>query len=299
MLPWERTPYLIRVAEQESRQGNILVVMDVSGAGRCSALVSLPVLSLSGISCALLPTAYYSTHTGGFGEVHRKDLSETMERTVEHWLRLKLQFDAVYIGYTASENQLKLLEQAVPNLLSPEGRLYIDPVMGDHGRRYSFCEEGLINGFRCLCTRADVIFPNRTEAALLLGLPLNHGVEPEPPAPEQLLSIGSKSVVLTGVRKGENQIGVLAASSGKQPFFTSRQRFENTYPGTGDLLASCIIAVLQMGGKLERACDIACDFLDLSLRHTVLYGAQPRFGLAFEAALPALAQVLTGSALKD
>ena len=104
--------------------------------------------------------------------------------------------------------------------------------------------------------------------------------------------------MLTGVHKG-GRIGVLASSPGKQPYFTSRQRFEGAYPGTGDLLASCVIAVLQMGGKLELACETACDFLDLSFRHTVAYAAQPRFGLAFEAALPALAQVLTGIALKE
>lgn len=120
------------------RQGSILAVMDLSSVGRCSALAVVPVLSLSGFSCALLPTAYLSTHTGGFGEVHRRDMSEDMKPALAHFISLGLRFDAVYIGYVASAGQLSMMEEALPRLLMPGGRLFVDPVMGDGGKRYSF-----------------------------------------------------------------------------------------------------------------------------------------------------------------
>ena len=41
-------------------------IHDLSGFGRCSLTIILPVLSAMGVQCCPLPTAYLSTHTGGF-----------------------------------------------------------------------------------------------------------------------------------------------------------------------------------------------------------------------------------------
>ncbi len=264
--------------------------MDLSSVGRCSALVVVPVLALSGSSVAFLPTAYLSTHTGGFGQVHRSDLSQDMAGSLAHWKRLGLRFDAVYIGYVAHHSQLDMLEDALPDLLAPGARLYVDPVMGDMGRRYAYCKEELVTGFRRLCARAHTIFPNRTEAALLLGQPLVEGQEPAPPDAGQLLSLGAAQVVLTGVTQGSDRIGVLAASQGQPSHATFRRRYPASYPGTGDLLASTVIAGLSLGLDLGQACETACDMLDASLRHTQRYDTPTRFGLAYERALPALAR---------
>ena len=264
--------------------------------GRCSALVALPVLALAGLRCALLPTALFSTHTGGFGEVHRRDLGADTAATLGHWRRLGLSFDAVYVGYTADAAQLRLVEDALPWLMAPGARLFVDPVMGDNGKRYAFCGEGLVAGFRQLCARADVIFPNRTESALLLDLPLTPGAEPAPPQAGSLLSLGAKAVVLTGVLDGKGGIGVRAENAGSPPYSTFRERMGGSWPGTGDLLASCVIAAVLLGADLHLACGIACDLLDESLRRTVFSGGEPRHGLAFEPSLPGLARAFQGIA---
>ena len=278
----------------EKKQRRILVVQDISGAGRCSALAVLPVLSLAGFSCSLLPTAFFSTHTGGFGSVHRHDLSEDMRATLAHWERLDLRFDAVYIGYVASAAQLGMLEKALPNLMEAGAKLYIDPVMGDHGRRYTFCGEELIAGFKALSAKADIIFPNLTEAALLLGMPLVNGEDPAPPEPGELRSIGGKAAVLTGIRDGQGGIGVRAENWQDAPQAVFRPEYEGSYPGTGDLLASCVIAGRMLRASLPQACAIACDFLDEAFRQTVFIGSEPRFGLVFEPSLKRLSQVFEG-----
>ncbi len=282
----------MQASEEKTRQKSILAVMDLSGVGRCSALVVIPVLSLSGCSCAFLPTAYFSTHTGGFGSVHRLDMKDDMAEAIAHYIRLGLRFDAVYIGYTASEEQLRILESSLPDLLRPQGKLYIDPVMGDHGRRYTFCGEGLIAGFRRLCAKADVIFPNRTEAALLLGKPMLENEEPQPPTAAELRALGAQNAVVTGIQM-DGQIGVLAVPQAGESFNVLRVRHPGSYPGTGDLLASAVIAALMKGASVKQACDIACDFLDEALKATQKTDAEPRFGVAFERALPALGLVLT------
>ena len=50
----------------------VLCIHDLSGVGRCSLAVILPVLSVMGIQPVALPTVVLSTHTGGFGTPDRK-----------------------------------------------------------------------------------------------------------------------------------------------------------------------------------------------------------------------------------
>ena len=49
----------------------ILCIHDLSGVGRCSLAVILPVLSVMGFQPVALPTVVLSTHTGGFGAPDR------------------------------------------------------------------------------------------------------------------------------------------------------------------------------------------------------------------------------------
>ena len=51
----------------------ILCIHDLSGVGRCSLAVILPVLSVMGFQPVALPTVVLSTHTGGLGTPARMD----------------------------------------------------------------------------------------------------------------------------------------------------------------------------------------------------------------------------------
>ena len=54
----------------------ILTVQDISCLGQCSITVALPVLSACGHETCILPSSMLSTHTGGFGMPHIRDLTE-------------------------------------------------------------------------------------------------------------------------------------------------------------------------------------------------------------------------------
>ena len=51
----------------------VLCIHDLSGMGRCSLAVILPVLSVMGVQPVALPTVVLSTHTGGLGTPARLD----------------------------------------------------------------------------------------------------------------------------------------------------------------------------------------------------------------------------------
>ena len=73
------------------RPKRVAAIHDLSGFGRCSLSVILPTLSVMGVQCAVLPTAYLSTHTA-FPDFTFLDLTEEMKKTMDHWQTLGLSF---------------------------------------------------------------------------------------------------------------------------------------------------------------------------------------------------------------
>ena len=144
----------------------ILCIHDLSGMGRCSLAVILPVLSVMGCQPVALPTVVLSTHTGGLGTPARLDGAAYGLAALKHYRELGVEFDCIYTGYLGGEEQVALAEKAFD--LWPAARKVVDPVMGDNGKAYSTVTPALIDRMRGLCRRADLILPNATEAALLL-----------------------------------------------------------------------------------------------------------------------------------
>ena len=49
---------------EHNHQKKIAVINDLSGFGRCSIAVALPIISVMKIQCCPLPTSIFSNHTG-------------------------------------------------------------------------------------------------------------------------------------------------------------------------------------------------------------------------------------------
>ena len=86
-----------------------------------------------------MPTALLSAHTGGFGLVFKRDLTQDMQETLDHWQSIPLRFDAIHVGYLAGQSQLPLVRRAIDRYRTGETLLFVDPVMGDWGKRYQGC----------------------------------------------------------------------------------------------------------------------------------------------------------------
>ena len=148
----------------------VAAIHDMSGFGRCSLTVAIPVLSAMGVQCCPLPTAYLSTHTGGFTGYTFLDMTDELPKTAAHWAELGIHFDAVYTGFMGSEAQMDLAADFVRAFRRDRSTIFIcDPVMGDHGKIYKTYTPAMCAGMTRLAELADVIVPNLTEAAVLLG----------------------------------------------------------------------------------------------------------------------------------
>ena len=126
----------------------VLCIHDLSGVGRCSLAVILPVLSVMGVQPVALPTVVLSTHTGGFGTPARMDGAAYGMAALEHYHDLGLDFACIYTGYLGGEEQIALAEKAFD--LWPAARKIVDPVMGDNGHAYSTVTPAFIDRMRAV-----------------------------------------------------------------------------------------------------------------------------------------------------
>lgn len=271
-------------------QQRVMAVHDLSCFGKCSLTVALPILSAAGAEVTALPTAVLSTHTGGFTGYTFRDLTEDLPAITEHWKTLSLRFDAIYTGYLGSFEQLKLVSKIIDSFRGKDTLVCIDPVMADGGKLYPAFQPDFPAGMAKLCAKADLIVPNMTEAALLLGEEYREG-----PYDEEYLmhllrglsALGPRRIVLTGVWSEPEHLGcaVYDAKTCKIGYALSR-RIEGSYHGTGDVFASALLGGLLRGLTLRDAAQIAADFTAGSIRRTHNAGTDVRFGVNFEAGLP-------------
>ena len=115
----------------------VLTVQDISCLGQCSTTVALPILSACGQETVILPSAVLSSHTGGFGKPHVRDLTADLPHTLDHWASNDIDFDAIYSGYLGSIREIELMEDIFRRFTAPGGKRVVDPAMADHGKLYS------------------------------------------------------------------------------------------------------------------------------------------------------------------
>lgn len=275
----------------------IVTIQDISCVGKCSLTVALPIISAFGVECAILPTAVLSTHTM-FKEFTFRDLSGEFAPIAAHWKREKFQFDAIYTGYLGSFELLRLVGGFIDDFRTADNLVFIDPVMADNGKFYPGFGPEYARAMAELCSKADVIVPNLTEAAFLLDRPCRTDGYDEAYIRDllkRLVGLGAKSAVLTGVRFSENEIGVMGYDGGKEEFFHYfHRRIEAAFHGTGDIFSSTAVGALMRGFSLEKALALAADYTVECIDRTLRSPDHVFYGVEFEKELPYLIRRISG-----
>ncbi len=278
------------------RQKRIAAIHDISGVGKCSLTVALPIISVAGIECCALPTALLSTHTGGFKNIYIEDLTKGIMPIAKHWKSEGFEFDAIYSGYLGSMEQVDLIKQCVNVLKGDNTLLVVDPVMGDNGKLYQTFSSEFPFKMRELCALADVITPNVTEACLMLNE--DYKAPPYNKAYiegllKKLSKICKGTIVLTGACLNENEQGAAAYSSedGKISFVSSH-KISGIYHGTGDVFASVFVSLMVLGKGMEKALKAAVEFTCLAIENTQKNMPELWYGVNFEGVLPKLIKLL-------
>lgn len=276
--------------KNKTHQKRVAAIHDLSGFGKCSLTVALPILSAAGIETSALPTAILSTHTGGISGYTYRDLTEDMRPVMKHWKSLDIKFDAIYTGFLGSFEQLDIVREFFDAFRQEDNLILVDPVMGDNGELYTVFTREFAAGMRMLCQKADIIVPNLTEAALLLDEPFHPGPYTHAYI-ESLLrklgALGPQKVVLTGLYFKEDELGAATYDRTTDTIdYVFTQKIPGYYHGTGDVFASALLSALLNDFSLIDAAAIAVHFTTDSIRRTYKAKTDYRFGVNFEQSFP-------------
>ncbi|MGN1042173.1 MAG: pyridoxamine kinase [Christensenellales bacterium] len=266
-----------------------MTIQDISCVGKCSLTVALPIISACGIETAVLPTAVLSAHTA-FNKPVISRLTGFGKRACDYFEKEGIAFDAVYTGFLGSVRQIGVVKRILSKI--GEGKLIlVDPAMADNGKLYNGLSVGYVKKMAELCSYADIIVPNLTEACMLSGIPYQKSDYDEDYIKKiliELCKIGCNIAVLTGVRFGD-KVGVYAYNRIKKEFFS---RFSKYYPseylGTGDVFASALCGAMLLKENFCEALTIATEYASECVAATAKDKDAVWYGVEFEKALPYL-----------
>lgn len=266
------------------KQKRAALINDISCLGRCSMTAAIPIISACGIESVPLPTGIFSAHTEFEGFV-KTDLTDKISEITDHWKNLGIRFDCIYSGYLASRKQAESVKRFLLDFKKSDTLYIADPVMGDNGVFYKGIDDSFVSEMRFLCSLADIIVPNVTEACMLTGTELREQYNMDF-IKELLISLrnlGSARIVITGVELGDGQIGcaVYDSLTGKaNMFFTPKT--EGRFPGTGDVFAAALTAAVMNGKAFADAVQIAMGFTCRCVEATLEAETDRKYGLCFE-----------------
>ena len=267
----------------------VMTIQDISCIGKCSLTVALPIISAAGIETAIVPTAVLSTHTQFKGFTFR-DLTDDMEPIRDHWKKEGFKFNAIYTGYLGSERQIDIVKSYFNEFSSADTVKIVDPAMADGGVLYVGFDEHFAREMGKLCGSADIILPNISEAALMLGEEYPGEDADEETVKALLLKLaklGSKIVVITGATLSDGSFGFIGYDVDKKEFFKyGTKKVPHRSHGTGDIFASAFTGALVNGFSVYDALSIAADYTAACIKNTYLDPEKVDYAVNFELELP-------------
>lgn len=270
----------------------ILTIQDISCLGQCSLTVALPIISACSHETCILPSAVLSTHTGGFSGYTVNDLSGDFPFIREHWLKEGISFDAIYTGYLGSTQQIEYVSDIFDTLKRGDAKIIVDPAMADNGKLYWGFDDEYVKGMAYLCSKADIILPNITEACFLTGVEYKESYDKAyvDELIAKLSEICKGTIIITGVSYNDTEINVVVAKNGEQTSYVHK-KINKSFHGTGDIFSSAFVGAYMQGKTMYDAVQIASNYTVECIENTI-DDESHWYGTKFETALPSLIRML-------
>ncbi len=272
-----------------NKQNKIAVINDISGFGRCSIAVALPLISQMRVQCCPVPTSIFSNHTG-FPQFFFDDYTDKMTEYIKNWKLLNLRFNGILTGFLGSKKQIEIVRDFISDFKDTNTRVIIDPVMGDNGHPYPTYTAQMCEEMKKLVQYADILTPNLTEACILTDTPYS----PESFTNEdyfelihKLSNTGAKKIVITGISMGD-YIGNVIYEEGQKPHILRQKRAGHERSGTGDVFSAIIAADAVHDIDFIASVKKASNFVKKCILVTEKFDIPPTDGVCFEEILHTL-----------
>ena len=270
----------------ESQNNKILLVYDLAGYGKVALSVMIPIFSHLKFETFNLPTALVS-NTFDYGKFDILDTTAYMRNTIGIWDQLGFSFDAICTGFIASKEQSQLVTDYCRRHKERNGaKVFVDPVMADNGYLYNGVTFETVLYLRELCSTADVVLPNITEACFLTGVKVNgeerallgasatttsatltrHRLSFSADEIDSIVAglkdLGAKNVVITSANL-EGRSCTIVGKEGQEgwiPFYY--KEIPAQFAGTGDTFTSLVASSVMRGNPLEEAVPKAMKVME-------------------------------------
>lgn len=261
----------------------IAVINDISGFGKCSLSVALPIISAMGIECNPIPTAILSNQTG-FDDFYSVDFTQHLTPYIDVWKKQNAQFDAILTGYLGSEKQVDIILDFI-DLFGKNSLVFVDPVMADDGVLYDTYDEALCEKVKSLTKKANIITPNLTELCILCGADYNeiskkNDFQEIGKLAKSLLTSTTRTVIVTGI-KTDNEIANLIVEKSSISLVKSTL-LGGSYSGTGDIFSSVVCGAIINKKSVNDAVTLATEFITKSIKSTPTELAYEPDGVNFQ-----------------
>lgn len=269
-----------------NHQKKIAVINDISGFGRCSIAVSMPIISYMGIQCCPVPTSIFSNHTG-FESYYFDDYTPYMRSYIDEWKKLDLRFQGIMTGFLGSKEQIEIVRDFIKWFKNEHTMVIMDPAMGENGHPYPTYTDEMCQEMKRLIEYADIITPNVTEACILTDTEYKERGWKKQELCEmakRLLDTGAKKVAISGVRMG-HYVGNVIAQQGSEPVLLKHERIGAYRSGTGDIYSAIIASDSINGVDFMASVKKASGFVKRCMSATERLAIPDTDGLAFEEVL--------------
>lgn len=272
-----------------NNQKKVAAINDISGFGRCSTTVALPIISYMRIQYCPVPTSIFSNHTG-YPDYFFDDYTDRMEEYISKWKNLGLEFEGIYSGFLGSMRQIEIVKNFIFDFRTARSVIVVDPVMGDGGIPYATYNESMCSSMRQLVEMADIITPNVTEACILTDTPYKEygwSYKELIKIAEKLSDIGPGKIVITGINN-KSYVGNFVFERGEQPKIIKSRVIGTTRCGTGDIFSAIITADAVNGVDFQKSVRKAAKFVQRCVKISIERDIPEPDGVCFEEILHTL-----------
>lgn len=269
--------------KSHNNQKKIAIINDISGFGRCSVAVALPVISHLKIQGCVLPTSIFSNHTG-FSSYYYDDFTDRMRGYMDEWRKLDLRFEGIISGFLGSAEQIQIVRDFIRQFRDERTKVIIDPVMGENGKAYQTYTKEMCDKMKHLVEFADILTPNVTEACILTGMNYKEkGWKTWELAVmmEKLRELGAKKIVVSGLTTDQFISNAVSERPGELKILRQK-RVGRVRSGTGDIFSAIIAADCVNGVGFEKSVRRAAAFVRDCIAVTEQFDIPETDGVCFE-----------------
>ena len=233
------------------------------GYGNLGMSVMTPILSHLGYEIYRLPSSMVSNNFS-YGKFAVLDTTDYMRQSIEIWEEQGFTVDAVCTGYLVSEEQTRIVTEYCRRLKKRGTFIFVDPIMADDGKLYNGATSATVAYMRSVCSVADVMVPNVTEAKFLADKYLDKENLTSEEAEDLLMTLhglSGNSVIISSMLMDGQTCTMLYDKGAGRKIVLPYQQVEAQFSGTGDVFSAMTIGNYLKGNTLEDSVFRAMEFV--------------------------------------